>query len=116
MEAPGDVAGVGDSGSARRGAAPPERSSVRSPGCASRWRPGTPSSSTSTGSMVALARSCSNSESAIGTPAISAGPCSGTCTCTTGRGAIVGVSSSVSGCSHKLTSASAARCSKLSHA
>ena len=36
---------------------------------------GTPSSSTSTGSMLALARSCSSSESAIGIPAISAGPC-----------------------------------------
>ena len=66
--------------------------------------------------MLALARSCSSNESAIGIPAISAGPCGGTCSCTTGRDANDGVSSSVAGCSHKLTSASAARCSKLSHA
>ena len=66
--------------------------------------------------MVALARNCSNNESAIGIPAISAGPCGGTCTCTTGRDATIGVSSVVSGCSHNCTSASAARCSKLSHA
>ena len=79
---------------------------------------GMPSSSTRTGSMLALARNCSRRESAIGMPAISAGPCSGTCTCTTGRGANVGVSvpSLGSGRSHNPTSASAARCSKLSHA
>jgi hypothetical protein len=78
---------------------------------------GTPSASTSTGSMLALARNCSSSESAIGMPAISAGPCSGTSTCTTGRGATVGVSraSFASGNSHKPTSVSAVRCSKLSH-
>jgi hypothetical protein len=37
-----------------------------------------PSSSTRTGVIDAYARSCSNNESAIGTPAISAGPSSGT--------------------------------------
>ena len=65
--------------------------------------------------MLALARTCSSNESAIGIPAISAGPCSGTCTCTTGRDATLGVSSVVSGCSHNCTSAAAARRSKLSH-
>jgi len=71
----------------------------------------------STGSMLALARSCSSRESAMGIPAISAGPCWGTWTCTTGRGANDGDSSSASQrCLHRLTRASAARCSKLSHA
>jgi hypothetical protein len=53
----------------------------------------------------------------MGTPAISAGPDWGTCTCSTGFSASVGVSSRASpwGWSHNWCNASAARCSKLSH-
>ena len=85
-----------------RGAAPPARSWGTGRGKRFPIAIGVPWSSTSTGSMVALARSCSNTESAMGTPAISAGPDNGTSVCTTGRGASVGVSSFASGCSHKL--------------
>ena len=78
------------SGSARRAAAPPARSWVRVARNRLPIDDGAPSSSTSTGSMVALARSCSSNESAIGMPAISAGPDTGIGDCTTGRVANVG--------------------------
>ena len=111
------VAAATDLTAADRVAAPPARSWGTGRGKRFPIAIGVPSSSTSTGSMVALARSCSNTESAIGTPAISAGPVNGTCVCTTGRGAMRrGLVLRASGCSHSCTRASAARCSKLSHA
>ena len=74
------------------------------------------SSSTTTGSIDAFARSCSTRTSAIGTPAISAGPWRGNWTCTTANPTSEGRCSSPAGGSHNATSASAARCSNDSHA
>ena len=73
------------SGSTRRAATPPGAASPTSPAPPARSPTTAPSSSTSTGSIVAFARNCSNNESAIGIPAISAGPCNGTATCRSGR-------------------------------
>ena len=76
-----------------------------------------PSSSTSTGVIDAFARNCSNNESAIGIPAISAGPCKrhrrpGSRPAAPGVGAC---SSSAGAGSHNANSASAARCSNGAH-
>jgi hypothetical protein len=75
-----------------------------------------PSVSTRTGSIDTFARNCSTSASAIGTPAISAGPERGTWSCATPNGARVGMCSSAdAGGSHNPTSASAARWSNPVH-